>query len=110
MMRFSSGLLFAVATSFSIYASAWEAKVTDILQHGTYAAIYLSPDPGPGNCEFGSPYLLVVDGTPEANQRFSMLLAALTTGNNVAGYADECATAIWGKSKPTIRRLRLKAG
>jgi hypothetical protein len=93
----------------SSFSNAWEATVTNILQHGSYAAIDLSPDPGVGNCEYGSPYLLVVDGTPESNQRFSMLLTALVSGKKVAGYADECAAAIWGKSRPTIRRLNLRA-
>ncbi len=100
-----SFLLFLFATN----ASAWDAKVTNILQHGGYAAISLSPNPGVGNCSAGSPYLLVVDDTPASQQRFSMLLAALMSGKSISGYADECATAIWGVSRPTIRRLNLSA-
>lgn len=92
---------------FSTTVGAWEAHVTDILQHGNVAAITLSPDPGKGNCSVGSPYILVVDGTPAAQRRFSMLLAALTTGKKIRGYVDECTTAIWGISRPTIRRLSL---
>jgi|GEM_PF-6200833 len=91
----------------SVSANAWEANVTDILQHGDVAAITLSPDPGKGNCSYGSPYILIVDGSPASEQRFSMLLTALTTGKKVRGYTDACSTAIWGQSRPTIRRLGL---
>ena len=90
---------------FTTSLNAWEANVVDILQHGDYAAISLSPDPGKGNCDVGSPYLLVVDETPAAQQKFSMLLTALASGKKVRGYADPCATAIWGASRPTINRL-----
>jgi hypothetical protein len=100
-------LVLVFCTLFSSYAFSWEAKVTNILQHGEYAAISLSPDPGVGNCEFGQPYILIVDDTAAAKQRFSMLLTALSTGNKVGGYADACSSAIWGQSRPTIRRLRL---
>ena len=92
---------------FANYVNAWEATVVDILQHDDVAAITLSPDPGPGNCDVGSPYILIVDGTPASEQRFSMLLTALVSGKKVKGYADACSTAIWGTSRPTIRRLRL---
>ena len=97
-------LLFASATS------AWEAKVTKILQHGGTAAIYLEPNPGPLNCEVGQPYIVIVDETPASQQRFSMLLTALTAKMTVSGYTgDACSTSIWGQSRPTIRRLNLHA-
>ena len=96
-------LLFFATNSF-----AWDAEVLDILQHGNVVAVWLSPDPGPGNCSVGSPYILVADGTPESNQKFSMLLTALTTGMKISGYPDACTTAIWGNSRPTIQRLHLK--
>lgn len=96
-----------VAMLFTGYVNAWEAKVVNILQHGDVAAIALSPNPGPGNCDVGSPYILIVDVTPAAEQRFSMLLTALVSGKKVQGWADACSTAIWGDSRPTIRRLRL---
>ena len=85
----------------------WEAYVTAILQHGNNAAITLSPDPGIGNCEYGSPYILIVDDTPAAQQRFSLLLTALASGKKISGYQDECSSAIWGQSRPTVRRIRL---
>lgn len=91
----------------SAMANAWEAKVTKILQHDDFTAIYLEPDPGPLSCEFGQPYLLAVDGTPGSEQRFSMLLTAMSTNMTVSGYADACNTAIWGNSRPTIERLNL---
>ena len=86
-------------------ASAWEANVTDILQHGTYVAVYLSPDPGAGSCQYGQPYLLVVDDTPAGKQRFALILSALATGHKIAGYDDGCDTAIWAQSRPIIVRL-----
>lgn len=92
---------------FSSQVNAWEADVVDILQHGDYVAVTLTPDPGVGNCEHGSPYLLIVDETPAAQQRFSIVLSALISGKKVRGYADECDNAIWGKSRPTLRRLSL---
>lgn len=98
-----------ILLTFTHHASAWEAKVTDILQHGDVAAITLSPDPGPENCSVGSPYILIVDETPAAKQRFSILLSALTSGKTVRGFPDACSTAIWGTSRPTIRRLGIKA-
>ncbi len=103
----NKAIFFISATLFTMHVSAWEAKVTNILQHGSTTAISLSPDPGKGNCEYGSPYILIVDSTPASQQKFSMLLTALSTGNKVSGYLDECSTAIWGKSRPTIRRLNL---
>ena len=106
-MKYALFIFMSLLVSNSSFA--WEAKVTNILQHGSYAAITLSPDPGVGNCSAGSPYLLVVDGSPESEQKFSMLLVALTTGKTVSGYADSCADAIWGVSRPTIRRLNLSA-
>ncbi|WP_072681172.1 hypothetical protein [Arcobacter sp. LA11] len=84
---------------------AWEAKVTDILHHDSYAAIRLSPDPGPGNCTVGSPYLLKIDDTIASKQKFNMLLSALISGKIVKGFSDSCSTAIWGTSRPTLYRL-----
>lgn len=93
----------------SQYSLSWEAKVVELLQHEGYVAVYLSPDPGIGNCEYGQPYLLPVDGTPAKNQRFSLMLTALTAGLTIRGHADECSSAIWGKSRPTIRRVSIIA-
>ena len=90
-------------------ANAWEANVSDILQHGTYVAVYLSPDPGPGSCQYSQPYLMVVDDTPAGKQRFTMIMTALATGHKIAGYDDGCDTAIWAQSRPLITRLVLRA-
>jgi hypothetical protein len=100
-------LLIVCAFLIASKANAWEAQVTNILQHGDVAAITLSPDPGKGKCEVGSPYLIHVDDTQASKQLFSMLLAALTTGNKIRGYEDPCSSAIWGASRPTIKRLNL---
>lgn len=97
----------AVGVLMSTLTHAWEAKVTRILQHDDFVAVYLDPDPGPLNCATGQPYLLVVDGTPGSEQRFSMLLTAISGKMTVSGYADACNTAIWGNSRPTIERLNL---
>ena len=94
-----------VATS----ANAWQGKITNVLQHGTYVAIYLSPDPGPGSCSYGSPYLIQVDDTPAARQRFAMIMLAVATGQTVSGYDDGCDTAIWGVSRPLVWRLQVSA-
>jgi len=88
-------------------AFAWQAKVTNVLQHGTMVAIYLSPDPGPGSCAVGQPYLLAVDDTAAAKQRFSMVMTAVITGQTISGYDDGCSTAIWGYSRPLLWRLQL---
>ena len=93
----------------SVCSANWQAKVTNILQHGSVVAVTLSPDPGPASCEAGSPYLLTVDDTPASKQRFSMILSALATGNSISGYHDPCLKAIWGKTRPTIVRLNLKS-
>lgn len=100
-------ILFMLMYSFIVNVNAWEANVVDILQHGTRVAVTLNPDPGIGKCEYGSPYILIVDESPAAQQRFSIILSALISGKKVRGYADECSTAIWGKSRPTLRRLGL---
>ncbi len=89
-------------------ANAWEATVTDILQHGTMIAVYLSPDPGPGSCTYGQPYLMAVDDTAAGKQRFAMILTALATGQKIAGYDDGCDTGIWGQSRPVFWRLHLE--
>jgi hypothetical protein len=89
-------------------ANAWEANVTNILQHGSVVAIYLNPDPGPMGCSYGQPYLLMVDDTAEAKQRFSMVMLALATGNKIAGYDDGCDTSIWAQSRPKVWRLMLR--
>jgi hypothetical protein len=88
---------------------AWEAKVTNVLQHGTMIAIYLSPDPGPLSCSAGQPYLVQVDDTPAAKQRFAMLMIALTTGQTISGYDDGCNTGIWAVSRPLVWRIYLNA-
>jgi hypothetical protein len=99
--------LIALAILSSSSALAWEGKVTNVLQHGTMVAIYLSPDPGPGSCSVGQPYLIAVDDTPAAKQRFSMVMTALVTGQTVSGYDDGCSTAIWAVSRPLVSRLQL---
>lgn len=88
------GLLLFAGLSISSLTYAWEANVVDILQHGDVASISLSPDPGKGQCEVGSPYILIVDETPAAQQRFSLLLTALVSGNKIRGYSDACSSAI----------------
>ena len=88
-------------------AQAWEATVTNVLQHGNMVAVYLSPDPGPLSCSYGQPYLTVVDDTPAAKQRFAMLLMALSTGQKISGYDDGCDTGIWAQSRPVFWRLSL---
>ncbi len=90
-------------------ASAWDAKVTNILHHRDWVAVTLTPDPGPGKCEKGSPYLVKVDETAKSQQLFSMILTALATGKTISGYDDPCVNAIWGNSRPSIERLNLKA-
>lgn len=100
-------LLPVMAMLCANHCLAWEAEVTNVLQHGDYVAVYLNPDPGIGKCAAGQPYLLRADGTPGNEQKFSMLLVAMTTGRKISGYADSCSTAIWGVSRPTIERLHL---
>lgn len=88
-------------------AQAWEAKVTNVLQHGTQIAIYLSPDPGPMGCSVGQPYLINVDDSIASKQRFAMVMTALTTGQTVSGYDDGCSNGIWAQSRPLVWRLTL---
>jgi hypothetical protein len=99
--------LCALAVLTSTTAFAWQGKVTNVLQHGTMLAIYLSPDPGPGSCSVGQPYLLDVDDTPAGKQRFAMLMLAIATGQTISGYDDGCSTGIWGQSRPKVWRLQL---
>ena len=86
-------------------AGAWTATVTGVLHHYNYLAVYLSPDPGPGTCLFGSPYLVVVDDTIASKERVALLMTALTTGQTIGGYADGCDSGIWAQSRPLILRL-----
>jgi hypothetical protein len=90
-------------------ASAWDAKVTNVLQHGTQVAIYLSPDPGPLSCTTGQPYLINVDDTVASKQRFAMVMTALLTGQTISGYDDGCSNGIWAQSRPLVWRLSLNA-
>ncbi len=90
-------------------AQAWEAKVTNVLQHGNQVAIYLAPDPGALSCAVGQPYLLDVDDTPAAKQRFALIMLALSTGQLLTGWDDGCSTGIWAQSRPLMLRLRLAA-
>jgi hypothetical protein len=90
-------------------ATAWEANVLEILQHGSVVAVYLSPDPGPGACQYGQPYLLPVSDSEESRQRFAMILTAVATGQKIVGYSDGCSNDIWSQSRPIIWRLILKA-
>ncbi len=106
-MKKSALLILSMVVAHS--AHAWEAKVTNVLQHGTMIAIYLSPDPGPQSCSVGQPYLLQVDDTPAAKQRFAMVMMALVTGQTVSGYDDGCNTGIWAQSRPLVWRLYLNA-
>lgn len=101
--------LCALALLTTTSAFAWEAKVTHVLQHGTMLAVYLSPDPGPGSCSVGQPYLIQVDDTIAAKQRFAMLMTAVATGQLISGYDDGCSSAIWGHSRPLVWRLQLAA-
>jgi hypothetical protein len=101
-------LVLMLSVCISSQALAWEAKVTNILQHGNYVAVTLNPDPGEGKCEDGSPYILIVDDEPDTAQKFSMLLTAMSTGMTIVGYEDPCSSAIWGRSRPTIERLGLR--
>lgn len=100
-------VLLALGAALATNASAWEGKVTNVLQHGTMIAVYLSPDPGPGSCSFGQPYLIQVDDTAAAKQRFAMVMTALITGQSISGYDDGCSTAIWAQSRPLVWRLTL---
>jgi hypothetical protein len=88
-------------------AQAWTARVTGIIQHGTQIAVYLSPDPGPLSCAVGQPYLMNVDDSAAAKQRFAMLMTALTTGQSIQGWDDGCNAGIWGQSRPHFWRLQL---
>lgn len=97
--------------NLSVSVFAWDkpAVVTNILQHRDWVAVYLSPDPGKGSCDHGSPYLIKTDGSAASEQLFSMVLVSLTTGKKIDGYhGDPCNSAIWGVSRPTIERLHLK--
>ena len=102
-------MLFTLGVLAASSASAWQGKITNVLQHGTMIAIYLSPDPGPGSCTYGSPYLIQVDDTPAAKQRFAMVMLALATGQTVSGYDDGCDTSIWAQSRPLVWRLMVNA-
>ena len=100
-------LLLALGVFAASGAHAWEGKVINVLQHGTMVAIYMSPDPGPGSCSVGQPYLIQVDETVASKQRFAMVMTALITGQSISGYDDGCSTAIWGQSRPLVWRLQL---
>lgn len=93
-MKIYQSVTFCMATLLASNVAAWEAVVTDILHHIDHAAIYLNPDPGANGCGYGSPYLLVLDGSNQSNQRFSMLLTALSTGKTISGFQDGCSSAI----------------
>lgn len=90
-----------------IGAQAWEARITNVLQHGNQIAIYLSPDPGPMSCSIGQPYLINVDDSIASKQRFAMVMTALITGQTVSGYDDGCSSGIWAQSRPVIWRLTI---
>ena len=47
----------------------------------------------------GQPYLLQVDETSAAKQRFAMVMLALATGQTISGYDDGCNTGIWADSR-----------
>jgi hypothetical protein len=99
--------LCALAILMTTSVQAWQGKVTNVLQHGGMLAIYLSPDPGPGSCSVGQPYLIEVDDTPAAKQRFAMVMTALVTGQTISGYDDGCSSSIWAQSRPLVWRLSL---
>ncbi len=109
MINYIAKFAFVVTVVMFSQTQAWEGRVTQILQHGSVAAVYISPAPGKGQCENGGPYILHVDGSPENNQRFSMLMMSLSSGMTISGYDEACSSAIWGQPRPTIGRLYLKA-
>lgn len=106
-------LLLATLPFISLSASAltYEAKVTEILQHDSHIAVYLNPDPGKAFCDVGQPYLLPVTDTVEHQQKYTLLLTALTTGKTIKGYLSEgeCDSNVWGQSRPIVRRIAIKA-
>jgi len=110
-MKTIGALLVMVGGLWASAAGAWDAKVTSILHHYNYVAVYLSPDPGPGNCSYGSPYLVAVDDTAASKQRVAMLMMAVANGQTISGYhGDPCSTAIWAQSRPTIERIVVYQG
>jgi hypothetical protein len=107
-MKKGRALLVMIGGLWASMAGAWDANVTNIVHHWNYAAVYLSPDPGPGNCSYGSPYLVALDDSFASKQRFAMLMQALATGQRVSGWhGDPCDTGIWAQSRPRIERLML---
>jgi hypothetical protein len=107
-MKSCRALLVMVGGLWASVAGAWDANVTSILHHYNYLAVYLSPDPGPGNCSYGSPYLIPVDDTTASKQRVALIMQALATGQKISGWhGDPCDTAIWAQSRPRIERLML---
>jgi len=63
--------------SVPLSCNAWEASVTQIMHHYDSVAVWITPDPGPLNCQQGQPYLVKVDSSEASKQRFSMILTAL---------------------------------
>ena len=109
-MKKSRALLVMIGGLWASVAGAWEANVTGFVHHWDYVAVYLSPDPGPGNCSHGQPYLIPVNETIASKQRIAMIMQALATGQKVTGWhGDPCDSAIWGQSRPRIERLMISA-
>lgn len=109
-MNIRAGLLVIVAGLWTSVAGAWDAKVTDLVHHWDFVAVYLSPDPGVGNCSAGNPYLVKVEDTVQSKQRIAMLMQASATGQMVGGFhGDGCSIGIWGVTRPLIERLTLHA-
>lgn len=107
-MKKSAITAFALFAGVPLNCNAWEATVTQIMHHYDAVAVWITPDPGPLNCQQGQPYLIKLDSSEASKQRFSMILTALTTKRKIEGYNDPCSSSIWGVSRPTIERLIIK--
>jgi len=109
-MKRYGALLVAIGSLWTSVAGAWDANVTSVLHHYDFLAVYLSPDPGAGNCSYGSPYLIVINDTTASKQRVALIMQALATGTKISGWhGDPCDIGIWGQSRPRIERLMLSA-
>ncbi|GFE82232.1 hypothetical protein GCM10011487_42320 [Steroidobacter agaridevorans] len=108
-MNIRGALLVMVGGLWASVAGAWDAKVSLLLHHGDYMAVYLTPDPGVGSCSAGNPYLVRIEDTLQSKQRIAILMQASATGQMIGGYSDGCSIGIWGVSRPLIERLQIYA-